>query len=481
MNEITFDDFINLVRKYNPEEVGIVTKAYEVAKELHEGQKRDSGEDYITHPLNVAYILALMYADRDTLCAALLHDTLEDTLINRDDIEYLFNSEIANLVDGVSKINKLNFSSKEEANFANTRKLITGITNDARIIIIKLADRLHNMRTLEYKSPFKQKENSIETMEIYVPFAGYLGGYRIKRELEDLSLKYLRPDMYEAIVMHKEIIEKENQELLNDMINRISGFLNDKNIPNEIKIKNKNIYSIYKRMNHGQSLESIHDLLAMKIMVDNIDDCYRSLGVVHSLYKPYNEKFKDYIASPKPNMYQSLHTTVFANDNKFVQTQIRTHDMDLIATYGLMSYWYINKGEARNEMQKDLKNNYQFFNSINEINDMVENNKEFVTQVKSEVFSDRVYVYTSTGEVIELPKGSTIIDFAYKLSMQTASHMVSAFVNNQKVDFDYVLNNRDRVNILVDENVFSPNEEWVDIAQTSYAKKLIKLQNKTTD
>ena len=474
MRSVSFEEFISLVREYNEEEVEIVTKAYLVAKRLHEGQKRQSGEDYITHPLCVAYILAQMKADRDTLCAGLLHDTLEDTNITKDDIEYLFNSNVASLVDGVSKINKLNFTSKEEEEYANTRKIITGITNDARIIIIKLADRLHNMRTLQYKTPYKQKEKSIETMEIYVPFASYLGDFKIKYELEDLSFKYLKPDIYKEISEYRNKLENNNIELLNEMIYKINTFLKDNSIPNEIKYKFKNIYSIYKKTMNGQNKDSIHDLLALKVLVDNINDCYLSLGYVHSLYKPYNQKFKDYIASPKTNMYQSLHTTVFADENRLVQTQIRTHDMDLIASYGLTAYWNINKGNAKRVMLEDLNSKFQFFKSLSNIDSLFEDNKEFVTQVKTEVFSDRVYVYNSSGDIIELPIGSNIIDYAYKLGDSMAQHLVNAYVNNNPVSFNYTLKNGDRIHLVTNELIINSFEDLCKMARTSYAKKLLR-------
>ena len=477
MENVTFEDVISLVKKYNSDEVEIVTKAYEVAKMLHEGQKRESGEDYITHPVNVAYILALMHADRDTLCAGLLHDTLEDTPATKEQIELLFNSDVANLVDGVSKISKLNFSSKEDQEYANTRKIITGITNDARIIIVKLADRLHNMRTIQYKVPFKQKENALETMEIYVPFAQYLGGYEIKNELEDLSFKTLKPDMYDEITNYKNEVMKRNYPLLTDMSNSINAALDKKSINHVLSPKEKNIYSIYKRMKQGQNPDYIHDMLALSLIVDSIDDCYLSLGQVHSLYNPYNPKFKDYIANPKPNMYQSLHTTLFTGD-RFVQVQIKTSDMDLIASYGLMAYWYINKGKARIMMQEDLKNKFQFFKSLKQIDQMFSNNKEFVDQVKTELFSDRVYVYDSSGEVIDLPKGANIIDFAYKIGADIAQNMVAAYVNNKMVPFDYVLQNRQRVFIITDELAYHDRENWESIAKTSLAKKLIKTLNK---
>lgn len=350
---ITFEDFIKEVEIYNPEEVEIITKAYNYAKSLHEGQYRQSGEPYISHPLNVAYILAEMHADKDTVCAGLLHDTLEDTNATKEEIAELFNKDIANLVDGVTKISKMNFSSKKEQNLANTRKIITGITSDVRIIIIKLADRLHNMRTLEFKSEFKQKENSIETMEIFVPLAYLIGTYRIKSELEDILLKYLNPEMYKKIQEKKIRLEEESNPALNEMLQKIENILNNNKIPNEIKIRTKNIYGIYKSLNEGNKLSDIHDLLALKIMVDEIDNCYKALGLIHQEYHPVNSRFKDYICNPKTNMYRSLHTTVFGPEDKLVQTQIITFDMDKVASYGLATYWDINKGKAREVMQAD--------------------------------------------------------------------------------------------------------------------------------
>lgn len=475
---MTIDNLLEVVKDYNPDEVEIIRRTYEYANELHKGQYRQSGEPYIIHPLNVAYILAEMHADRDTVCAGLLHDTLEDTNTTKEEIAELFNKNIANLVDGVTKLAKMNFSSKEEQNLANTRKIITGITTDVRIIIIKLADRLHNMRTLQYKNSFKQKENALETMEIFVPLAYYIGAYRIKSELEDLSLKYLKPDMYKQIEERKNKIELDNKECLEEMLNKIKNLLNDNNIPNEIKVRTKNIYGIYKRLNEGNKISNIHDLLALKIMVDEVENCYKTLYLVHKEYHPINDKFKDYISNPKTNMYSSLHTTVFGPDNRIIQTQIRTFDMDKIASFGLTAYWDINKGEARNVMQRDLKNKYQFFNSLTEINMMFCDNREFVSQVKNELFSDKVYVYTSKGDIIELPKGATPIDFAYKIHTNVGNTMVAAIINNEYVPLNYELRNKDRVRIVTDELSFGPRGDWLDIAKTSYAKKKIIEFNK---
>ena len=478
MENITVDNLLKKLNDYNPEEVEIVKKAFFYANKLHADQLRESGEPYINHPLNVAYILSEMKADRDTICAALLHDTLEDTNITKGDISQDFNKNIANLVDGVTKISKMNFSSKKEQNNADIRKIITGITEDVRIIIIKLADRLHNMRTLQFKSEFKQKENAIETLEIFVPLAYYIGAYRIKSELEDLSLKYLKPDMYKIIEDKKNRIEESSESCLQEMLYKIQTLLNYINIPNEIKLRTKNIYGIYKRINAGQEISDIHDLLTLKIMVDEVENCYRALYVVHKEYHPINDKFKDYICNPKTNMYSSLHTTVFGPDDRLVQIQIRTFDMDKVASLGLTVYWDEQKRNARNIMQEDLKKKFQFFQSLNEINSMFGDNHQFVDQIKNELFSSNVYIYTTKGDIIELPKGSTVIDFAYKIHTNVGNTMVGAFVNDEYVPVDYVLSTKDRVRIITDDLSFGPREDWIDKAKTSLAKRKIREFNR---
>ena len=478
MNSITINDLLINLSEYNPDAISDVKKAYDYASYLHNGQVRQSGDPFISHPLYVAYILSEMHADSDTVCAGLLHDTLEDTNIKKEDIAHDFNQNVANLVDGVTKLAKMNFSSKQDQNYANTRKIITGITDDVRIIIIKLADRLHNMRTLEFKSEFKQKENSLETMEIFAPLAYYIGAYRIKSELEDLSLKYLKPDVYKRIGEKKIKLEEASGDILKEMLYKIETLLNDRNIPNEIKVRTKNIYGIYKRLSEGHKLSDIHDLLALKIMVDEIENCYIGLYLVHSKYKPINDKFKDYICNPKTNMYRSLHTTVFGPEDRLVQTQIRTFDMDKIASFGLTAYWDIEKGKARDVMQDDLKQKYQFFKSLIEINSIFGDNQQFVNQVKNELFANKIYVYTTKGDIIELPIGSTIIDYAYKLDTDIGNTMVGAFVNDEYVTVDYVLHNKDRVRIITNELSYGPREEWLDIAKTSLAKSKIKEFNR---
>ena len=465
---------LSKIKEYDEGNADIAYRAYQYALVLHEGQYRQSGEPYIIHPLNVAYILAEMHADIDTICAGLLHDTLEDTNIRKEDIAHDFNQTVADLVDGVTKLSKMNFSSKQDQIYANTRKIITGITEDVRIIIIKLADRLHNMRTLQFKSEFKQKENSLETMEIFVPLAYAIGAYRIKSELEDLSLQYLKPDMYKKISERKIKLEESSDECLKEMLHTIETLLDAQNIPNEIKVRTKNIYGIYKRLNEGHKLSDIHDLLALKIMVDEVSKCYYTLGIIHKKYHPINEKFKDYICNPKTNMYQSLHTTVFGPDDRLVQTQIRTFDMDKVASFGLTAYWDKQKGKARDVMQENLKQKFQFFKSLIEINSMFGDNQQFVNQVKNELLSDKVYVYSPKGDIIELPKGATPIDFAYKIHTDIGNTMVGVFVNDEFVPIDYVLRNKDRVRIVTDDLSFGPREDWINKAQTSLARKKIK-------
>ena len=474
MNNLTVNDLLSKVAEYNIEGLEMVKKAYYYAEELHKGQKRQSGEDYITHPLNVAYTLAEMYADTDTLCAALLHDTLEDTQITKEQIAIDFNDDVANLVDGVTKISRMNFATKQEQNLANTRKIITSITNDVRIIIIKLADRLHNMRTLQFKSEFKQKENAKETLLLYVPLADRLGMHIIKSELEDLSLKYYNSDAYQRVRDIRMKIDEDTKQCREEMLQTINKVLSDANIPHELKIRTKNIYGIYKRLEQGQKLSDIHDLLALKILVDNVAKCYPTLGLVHDKYVPMNNRFKDYIANPKTNLYSSLHTTVFGAEGRLVQIQIRTFEKEKIASYGLTAFWNINKGNARNIMQEDLKNKYQFFESLVEIDQTFADNQEFVKHIQQELLSPRVYVYTKKGEIMELPSGSTAIDLAYKIHTELGNKMVGATVNDKLVECGHTLHNKDRVKIITDEQSSGPNIGWLDIVKTTKAKRQIK-------
>ena len=449
MNVVTLDTLIKKLESYNPEEIEKVKKAYYYAETLHAGQMRASGEPYIIHPLNVASILADMHADGNTVCAGLLHDTLEDTKVTKEDLERDFNPVIASLVSGVTKMEKEKFPSKEAQNLANTRKIISGITDDVRIIIIKLADRLHNMRTLEFKSEQKQKENARETLEIFVPLAYYIGAYNIKNELEDLSLRYIEPDEYKRIEEKRNELEKENDSILEYMCDDIIKQLQTYGIPSEINYRIKNIYGMYKKMKKGLKVEDIHDLLALKVIVKESIECYAALGLIHVKYHPMNNRFKDYICNPKANNYRSLHSTVFGPEGKLVQTQIRTFEMDKTNTYGLTAYWDTQKGNAMNAMKEDLIENSTFYKSLKELAMSSVSDKEFIYRVKKEIFSEKVYVYISSGRTIELPKGSTTTDLARLFGINTDNTIFKGIVNNKVVPNNYELKTNDCVSIII--------------------------------
>ena len=475
MENVTILDLIKSVGSYNNnlDDINKIMKAYHLASELHKKQFRESGEPYIIHPLGVAYTLSELEMDADTIIAGILHDVIEDTNITKTEIEEMFGYDVANLVDGVTKISKMNFSSKEEMRLANTRKIIGSMINDIRIIVIKLADRLHNMRTLQYKREFKQKENSLETMEIFVPIAYQIGAYRIKSELEDISFHYLMPNIYQQIEHEIESITEKSKPTINGMLYDIYNILNEKELPVDIKVRAKNIYGVYKRKKQGHNLENIHDLISFKIMTDEIDNCYLLLRWIHELYRPINNRFKDYICNPKTNLYQSLHTTVFAPDERLIQMQIRTYDMDKIASFGLASYWNMNSENTREKMQEELAKKYQFYSSLLEINKAFGDNKDFLLQIKQELFSDKVYVYNSKGDIIELPKGSTIIDFAYQKGKEFGDNVLGAIVNEEPVSINYILENKDRVKVITDSLV-KPEEKWLEHVKTTKAKRLIR-------
>ena len=468
------EKLFNLVATYDIDSLTEIKKAYEFAEKMHQGQFRQSMEPYIIHPLTVAYILAEMHADKDTIIAGLWHDLIEDTPITKEDIKDMSNDTIADLVDGVTKIDKIYFETKQDQNNANTRKLIIGIKKDIRIIIIKLADRLHNMRTLEYKSEEKQKENARETMEIFAPIAYHLGAYRIKNELEDLSFKYLNNDAYQRVDEIKTNLELESKHMLEEMLGKIEEILNTNGISTNIKIRTKNIYGIYKRLKSGRSLEEIHDLLTLKIMVDKIYECYQTLGLVHSIYHPLNDKFKDYISNPKTNLYQSLHTTVFAGDNRLVQAQIRTFDMDEIASFGIISYFHLKGKNAKSIMQEDLKEKLPFYASLKEIDNTHKDDKDFMEVIRNEILKENIYVYTPIGEAIELPLGSTPIDFAYKIHSRIGDEYAFAIVNGEPVAPDYVLKNQDRVRVVTNSLIKRNDKEFEKIAKTDRTKRKIK-------
>ena len=472
---ISFEELYDKVSTYifNEEDKNVIKHAYEFAKEKHAFQKRHTGEDYITHPLNVAYILSDINADYQTISAALLHDTMKECDVTKKELEEEFGLEIANLVDGVTKINKLNFSSSDnEAMLANQRKIIVGITEDVRVITIKLADRLHNMRTLWILSEKKQKENAIETLEILVPIAHRLGMNKIKSELEDLSLRYSKPDVYFSIVekLNQTKVERNtNVELMKDALIKL---LNSHGIKHKIKGRAKSIYSIYKKLDTGRRFSDIYDLNALRIFVDTEACCYQTLGIIHSKYRPIPKRFKDYIAMPKENGYQSLHTTVFGENGQLYEIQIRTYEMDDLAEHGVASHWaYKEKGKA--VLQSAMEEKLQFFRSIMELSNEESNDEIFVNSVKEEILKKIIYVFTPKGDIIELPLGSTPIDFAYKVHTKVGDSTVGAIINGNIEPLDYKLQDNDIIKINTSKTA-TPSREWLNMAYTSQAKNKIK-------
>ena len=473
--KLTIDDLIDKFKTYNDneEDIKIIRKAYEYAEAKHFGQKRISGDDYILHPLNVALILTEVSADAPCMAAALLHDTIEDCDVTYEELEKLFGKEIALLVDGVTKINRINFSSDSDAAAAYQRKILVGLSEDVRVIIIKLADRLHNMRTIGVLSEEKQKRKAKETLEILTPVAHRLGIYKIKSELEDLSLRYLKPDAYFDIVEKLNQKKSERDAAVRKMMDEVSGLLNEHGITHEIKGRSKSIYSIYNKLSKGKSFNDIYDILALRVYVDTEQECYLALGLIHSKYKPVPKRFKDYIAMPKTNLYQSLHTTVFGLDGELFEIQIRTYEMDKIAEYGIASHWSYK--ENKDASSKDaMEQKLQIFRSIMELNEDTPNTEEFISSVKRDVLSeDVIYVYTPKGDVIELPKGSTPVDFAYKVHSEIGDRMVGAIVNDVIVPLDYELNTGDIIKINTNK-ASKPSKDWLNFVVTNGARNKIK-------
>lgn len=475
-DDITFYDLIEKVRKYNDDddELRIIEKAYNYAKEKHFTQKRITGDDYITHPLNVAYILTDVNADYKAICAALLHDTIEDSDGSFQDIEKLFGYDIANLVECVTKINRINFNSDSEQMAANQRKILVGLASDVRVLIIKLADRLHNMRTLYVFSPEKQQRKARETLEILTPVAHRLGMYKIKSELEDLCLRYLNPSAYFDILEKLNYKKTEMDEAVGKMLDEVSSLLKEHGIRHEIKGRSKSVYSIYNKLSKGRSFNDIYDILALRVLVDTEQECYLALGLIHSKYKPVPKRFKDYIAMPKSNFYQSLHTTVFGIDGMLFEIQIRTYDMDRVAEYGIASHWSYKEhtsGDSKDAMDQKLA----IFRNIIELNEDSSTPEEFISSVKKDIlFNDSIFVYTPKGDVIELPNGSTTVDFAYKVHSEVGDKMVGAIVNDNIVPFDYVLKTGDIIKINTSRLSNGPNKDWLNFVVTSQAKNKIK-------
>lgn len=473
MENISLDKLLNLVKTYDPKSIDLIKKAYEYAKTMHEGQFRKSGEPYIIHPLCVAYYLAQMNADSKTICAGILHDTIEDTKSTKEELIDLFGPEIAQLVNGVTKLPKFNFSSKNEETYANERKFILGLLEDVRIIFIKLCDRLHNMRTLNFMPEYKQKKIANETLQIYVPLAKRIGASKIKHDLEDLAFYYLERDTYKSIEEKRNELFTNIYQFEEEILFHVSKLLKNSEIPNKLKFEIKNIYYIYRKSNKNLN---IYDILALKTIVDNINNCYKTMGILHGEYHPLNE-IKDSIYVPRANMYRSLDTILIGPNGKLFQAQIRTDEMDKVDTYGLAVHWVKHKEDAGYQMEKDLKTNYQCFDSLNEINKLSKDNQQFISKVQRELFSDKIYVFTPRGEPIELPIGSTPVDFAYKIHTDIGNSMVKAMVNDKFVPNDYVLKPNDRVYIITNFIQLGNRQDLLEDATTSLAISKIKKNN----
>lgn len=447
---ITIEDILEELKKHNETEQDLenVKKSFHLASDIHKNQFRQSGEPYIIHPLNVAKnALNMEIYDADTICACLLHDTIEDGEdFSKEDIARIINPTVSELVDGVTKMRRMNFSTKEEQVLANTRKITNGLSKDVRIILIKLADRLHNMETLDFKKAEKQRENAVETMEIFVPLALSIGAYKIKSDLEDLALKYIEPDAYKQISYQKQKLQEQKKEHLEEIKYKINEILKAKEIPSQILLRTKNICTTYKKILEGYELENIYDLFYLKILVEEVDDCYRTLGLVHGEYPHINGRLKDYISNPKTNLYQSLHTTVSANSIP-TKVKIRTYDMDKVTAYGVSALWNIKNGMTKEETQEYIKKHIPFIKVLMEIDENSKNNYDFISQANKRLFTEHIYVYDKD-RTIELPYGSTAFDFICTIYPELIDKPVDIIVNEKVVGQDYDLNNTDRVEVI---------------------------------
>ncbi|WP_066872720.1 RelA/SpoT family protein [Clostridium mediterraneense] len=454
-------------------DIDLITKAYDYAFNAHIEQKRESGEPYIMHPVNVAMILVGMGMDTNTIVAGLLHDVIEDTEVTYEDIKLDFNEEVANLVDGVTKLGKIKYKTKEEQQADNVRKMLLAMAKDIRVIIIKLADRLHNMRTLKHMKPEKQKSKAQETLDIYAPLAHRLGISKIKWELEDLSLRYLHPEEYYNLV--KDIAEKRvvRENYISEIVSDIQSNLDKAGIECDIEGRPKHFYSIYRKMvTQNKSIEQIFDLTAIRILVNTVKDCYAVLGIVHTIYKPIPGRFKDYIAMPKPNMYQSLHTTVIGSSGKTFEIQIRTFEMHKTAEYGIAAHWKYKEGETTKETS--FENKLGWLREILEWQNETSDAEEFMEGFKLDLFSDEIFVFTPKGVVINLPAGATPIDFAYRIHTDIGNKCVGAKVNGKMVTLDYKLKTGEIVEILTSANTKGPNMSWINFAKSNQARSKIK-------
>ena len=454
----------------------MVDKAYNLAFEAHKEQKRDSGEPYIIHPIEVATILAELGMDTSTIVAGLLHDVIEDTEYTYDDIKNLFGEEVANLVSGVTKITKMEYKSKEEQQADNFRKMLLAMADDIRVIIIKLADRLHNMRTLKYRKKEKQKKTAMETLDIYAPLAHRLGISKIKWELEDLSFRYLHEEEYYDLV--KQVAEKrtEREIYIKKIIEEMYNKLEEAGIDSDIDGRPKHFFSIYKKMvTKNKSIEQIFDLTAIRVLVNTVKDCYEVLGIVHTIYKPIPGRFKDYIAMPKPNMYQSLHTTVIGPQGKTFEIQIRTFEMHRTAEYGIAAHWKYKEGDNNGETkEKNFESKLVWLRDMLEFQKETADAQEFIEGFKIDLFTDEIFLFTPKGVVIDLPNGATPIDFAYRIHTDIGNKCVGAKVNGKIVPLDYKLKTGEIVEVLTSNNAKGPNMDWLNIAKSNQAKSKIR-------
>ena len=465
---------IERIKEYEPEaDIAQIERAYQYAKTAHEGQKRISGEDYISHPVEVAYILTEIEMDTASICAALLHDVLEDTFMTYEEVEKEFGEEIALLVDGVTKLSRLEFKSKQDAQAENLRRMFIAMAKDIRVILIKLADRLHNMRTLNYQPEHKQKEIAEETMEIFAPLAHRLGIFKFKWELEDLAFFYLDPDMYYQIARRLKQKRREREDYVNDLIAQIRNGIEQIGLEADIEGRPKNIFSIYKKMiKQMKDVDEIYDKIAIRVIVNDVHECYGILGIIHTMWKPLPGRFKDYIATPKPNMYQSLHTTFIGRGGEPFEVQIRTWEMHQTAESGIAAHWRYKEGSSPRDKKYDQK--LAWLRQILEWQQEIKDTDEFMESLKIDLFDDTVFVFTPKGAVIELPKGACPVDFAYRVHTEVGHQCTGARVNGRIVPLDHPLTNGDIVEIITSKNSLGPSRDWLNFVKTSSAKSRIR-------